>query len=85
MIEGNYPAARDLYCKGLTLMRELGDRRSIISSLQSLGTIATIQGDLTAAQSAYEEGLHLSRESATVRASCCCSKASPSYISPEAS
>ena len=44
--QGNYAAARSLQEESLAISRELGDKRGIAGSLNSLGNVAKNQGDL---------------------------------------
>ena len=58
----NQTEARPLLEEALAIGRELGDPRSIATSLRFLGSVATNLGDYAAAQSFLEEGLEIWRQ-----------------------
>jgi predicted ATPase len=60
--QSDYAAARSLHEEGLTIRRELGDKRDIALSLNSLGIVARRQGDYAAARSLLEKSLAIERE-----------------------
>jgi predicted ATPase/transcriptional regulator with XRE-family HTH domain len=60
--QGDYTAARTLYEEGLSISRELGDKKAVVLALNNLGLIASDQGDHPTARGLYEEGLAISRE-----------------------
>jgi non-specific serine/threonine protein kinase len=51
-----------LYEESLAIMRKLGDRRSIATSLNSLGGVARLEGKYELARSQYEQSLAINRE-----------------------
>lgn len=60
--QGDYLAASMLFEESLTIMRELGDKSGIASSLGNLGAVAHGQGDFAAARTLCEESLTIMRE-----------------------
>jgi non-specific serine/threonine protein kinase len=60
--QGDYEQAKKLSTESLQLSRELGDKRCIALSLNSLGIVTCDQGDFTEAQRFHEESLALRRE-----------------------
>ncbi|MEZ4522723.1 MAG: tetratricopeptide repeat protein [Thermomicrobiales bacterium] len=54
---GNYPRARELYGRALTIYRALNDRSSIATALRGLGSVAIDQEDPVEAISLLEESL----------------------------
>ena len=61
-IQGDYGESRLRFEAGLVLVRELGDKQSIVNTLHNLGTVAQEQGDHASARSMHEESLILRRE-----------------------
>jgi tetratricopeptide (TPR) repeat protein len=60
--QGDLVSAKALNEEGLTIQRELGDKRGIAISLNNLGTVAHLQSDWEGARTLFEESLAVSRE-----------------------
>ncbi|MBI3997773.1 MAG: tetratricopeptide repeat protein, partial [Armatimonadetes bacterium] len=60
--QADYEAARASFEEGLTLARELGDKRRAAAALIGLGLVAWNQGEYARARSLYEDSLVLFRE-----------------------
>jgi ATP/maltotriose-dependent transcriptional regulator MalT len=59
---GDYERASELFAVGLSLYREVGDRRGIAWSLGNLANVSSDRGDYERTVQLYEEGLALCRE-----------------------
>jgi tetratricopeptide (TPR) repeat protein len=59
---GDYERASELFAVGLSLYRQVGDRRGIAWSLGNLANVSSDLGDYERAVNLYEEGLALCRE-----------------------
>ncbi len=60
--QGDYPAARELYDKGLAIWRDLGDRWYVAFALNGLARVYLWQGDYPAAKALLDESLAIRRE-----------------------
>ncbi len=60
--QGDYTAARSLFEQGLSIWREIGDKKGIATLLHNLGWVAWRQSDYAAARSLSAEALTLHRE-----------------------
>ncbi|MGD9892504.1 MAG: tetratricopeptide repeat protein [Dehalococcoidia bacterium] len=60
--QADFPAARAFAEESLALQQELGDKREIAATLNTLGTIAVRQGDYATGRSHFAEALALVRE-----------------------
>ena len=61
-LQGDYAAAEARHREALAIWRQLGNRRGIARSLNSLGNIANSRGELSAARGLYEDALSIARE-----------------------
>ena len=61
-VRGDHEQAAQLFEESLTLSREVGDERSVASSLLQLGNVSGDRGDYEEARKFYEEGLALARK-----------------------
>ncbi len=60
--QADYMAARALFEEGLSIGRQLEDRRGVAGSLRNLGNVALAFSENATAQALYEESLALSRK-----------------------
>ncbi|MBW2256675.1 MAG: tetratricopeptide repeat protein [Deltaproteobacteria bacterium] len=60
--DGDLASGRALHEEGLGIRRDLGDRRNVAASLNSLGVIAWTEGDYPGARTLLEESLTIERE-----------------------
>src|SRR5262249_51388123 len=60
--QDDYGQAKPLLEKGLALYRDLGDKPGMTRSLEELGHLAVVQGDLATGRSLQEKSLAISRE-----------------------
>lgn len=58
-VQGDYPAARDLYRESLELSEAMGDEESVAIVLNNLANVLRTQGDLGAARAHYQRSLAL--------------------------
>ena len=61
--QADYMTARALFEEGLSISRQVEDRRGVASSLRNLGNVALAFSENATAQALYEESLALSRKS----------------------
>ena len=61
-LQGDYLAAEARHREALAIWRQLGNRRGVARSLNSLGSIAQSRGELSAARELYEDALSVARE-----------------------
>jgi predicted ATPase/DNA-binding SARP family transcriptional activator len=59
---GDYPTAHSLLAEGLQILRELGDKRSLVDTLQNLGNVLYAQEDYANARAFYEESWRIEQE-----------------------
>ncbi|HLK57591.1 MAG TPA: tetratricopeptide repeat protein [Chthonomonadaceae bacterium] len=60
--QGDYASARTYLESSLQILREIGDRQGIATSLFNLGNVAGKQGDYASARSYHEQSLEIFRE-----------------------
>jgi class 3 adenylate cyclase/predicted ATPase len=60
--QGNYQVARTSFEEGLELLRRLNDKPGVASMLNNLAIVATVSGDMAAAEKLWLESLQLQNE-----------------------
>lgn len=60
--QGDYAAAAPLHEEGLSICRELGDKKGAAIALANRANVSAVQGDYAGARARYEEGLATWRE-----------------------